>query len=103
MRRKLETDVSAMQSDLDDIGNQLKASDEVSKKAMNDAGRLADELRSEQEHAAHMESLRKTIEVQVRELQQRFEDAEANSNKSGNRMINSIEQKIRELEAVLDN
>merc|ERR1719187_1430846 len=103
MRRKLETDVSAMQSDLDDIGNQLKASDEVSKKAMNDAGRLADELRSEQEHASHIESLRKTIEVQVRELQQRFEDAEANSTKSGHRMIQSIEQKIRELEAELDN
>jgi len=103
MRRKLETDIAAMQSDLDDIGNQLKASDEVSKKAMNDAARLADELRSEQEHAAHVESLRKTIEVQVRELQQRFEDAEANSTKSGNRMIQGIEQKIRELEAELDN
>lgn len=103
VRRKLETDVAAMQSDLDDIGNQLKSSDEVSKKAMNDAARLADELRSEQEHASHVESLRKTMEVQVRELQQRFEDAEANSTKSGNRMIQSIEQKIRELEAELDN
>lgn len=49
-KRKLESDVQAMQTDLDELSNELRASEERAKKALADAARLADELRQEQEH-----------------------------------------------------
>merc|ERR550519_1329199 len=54
-KRKLENDIHQMQADLDNMLASCKNSEEKAKKAMVDAGRLADELRSEQDHAASQE------------------------------------------------
>lgn len=54
------------QVELDDSVNELKKLDELSKKAMSDAARLADELRQEQEHSMHIERLRKGLEQQLK-------------------------------------
>merc|ERR1719220_2901248 len=56
-KRKLENDIHQMQADLDNMLASCKNSEEKAKKAMVDAGRLADELRSEQDHAAAQEKL----------------------------------------------
>jgi len=58
-----------MQSDLDELLNEAKNSEEKAKKAMVDAARLADELRAEQDHAQTQEKLRKALETQIKELQ----------------------------------
>ena len=50
-KRKAESDVHQMKADLDNLLANAKNSEEKAKKAMIDAGRLADELRAEQEHA----------------------------------------------------
>ena len=47
-KRKLEQEIQAIHSDLEDQLNELKVSEEHSKKAMADAARLAEELRQEQ-------------------------------------------------------
>merc|ERR1712168_1428289 len=92
-----------MQSDLDEQANELKAADERSKKAMSDAARLAEELRQEQEHAGSIEKLRRGLESQVKDLQARLDEAEAAALKGGKRMIQKLEQRVRELEVELDN
>merc|ERR1712012_258686 len=102
-KRKLETDVQAMQSDLEEQAGELKGAEEQAKKAMADAARLAEELRQEQEHAGHIEKMRRTCESQVKELQARLDEAEASSLKGGKRMIQKLEQRVRELEVELDN
>merc|ERR1712141_341814 len=102
-KRKLETDVQAMQSDLEDQAHELKGAEEQAKKAMGDAARLAEELRQEQDHAGHIEKMRRTLESQVKELQVRLDEAEASSLKGGKRMIQKLEQRVRELEVELDN
>merc|ERR1712142_1094751 len=90
-KRKLETDVQAMQSDLEDQAQELKGAEEQAKKAMGDAARLAEELRQEQDHAGHIEKMRRTLESQVKELQGRLDEAEASSLKGGKRMIQELE------------
>merc|ERR1712076_57886 len=50
-KRHLESAVHTMHAEIDDMLHQAKNSEEKSKKAMIDAARLADELRSEQDHA----------------------------------------------------
>jgi len=102
-KRKLETDVQAMQTDLEEQGGELKGAEEAAKKAMADASRLAEELRQEQEHASHIEKMRRTLEGQVKELQGRLDEAEASALKGGKRMIQKLEQRVRELEVELDN
>ena len=58
-----------LQSDLEDQANELRSVEENSKKACADAARLAEELRQEQDHAGHIEKMRRTLESQVKELQ----------------------------------
>ena len=50
-KRKLEADINAMQTDLDEMNGELRGAEDRAKKAMADAARLADELRQEQEHS----------------------------------------------------
>lgn len=90
------------QSDLDELLNEAKNSEEKAKKAMVDAARLADELRAEQDHAQTQEKLRKALESQIKDLQVRLDEAEANALKGGKKAIQKLEQRVRELENELD-
>ncbi|CAH1958783.1 unnamed protein product [Acanthoscelides obtectus] len=78
-KRKLETELQTLHSDLDELLNEAKNSEEKAKKAMVDAARLADELRAEQDHAQTQEKLRKALEAQIKDLQVRLDEAEANA------------------------
>lgn len=59
-----------------------------------DAARLAEELRFEQEHAIQVERLRKGLEQQVKDLQGRLDESEANALKGGKRIISKLEQRV---------
>ncbi|XP_055937975.1 myosin heavy chain, muscle-like isoform X5 [Argiope bruennichi] len=102
-KRKLEGEMQALHADLDEMLNEAKNSEEKAKKAMVDAARLADELRSEQEHAMQQEKMRKSLEQQLKDLQVRLDEAEAAALKGGKKIIQKLEQKVRELENELDN
>ncbi|KAL3877462.1 hypothetical protein ACJMK2_035164 [Sinanodonta woodiana] len=102
-KRKLEADITAMTADLDEMNNEVKGADERSKKAMADAARLADELRAEQDHSMQIEKMRKSLESQVKELQVRLDEAEAQALKGGKKIITKLETRVRELEVELDN
>jgi myosin heavy chain 6/7 len=114
-KRQLESTVAAMQADLDEAVAELKNSEERSKKAgkflslnqrifyvkiifnlASDAARLAEELRQEQEHAIQVERLRKGLEQQIKDLQTRLDEAEANALKGGKRIIAKLEQRVCE-------
>lgn len=81
---------------MDECNGELKSLDEQGKKAMMDAARLADELRQEQEHSAHVDHLRKGLEVQIKEMQARLEEAEQAALKGGKKVIAKMEQKVNE-------
>jgi len=98
-KRKLEGEMQALQADLDEMLNEAKQSEEKAKKAMVDAARLADELRAEQEHAGQQEKIRKAQEGQIKELQVRLDEAEQAALKGGKKIIQKLEQKVRELES----
>ncbi|XP_049825625.1 myosin heavy chain, muscle isoform X5 [Aethina tumida] len=101
-KRKLESELQTLHSDLDELLNEAKNSEEKAKKAMVDAARLADELRAEQDHAQTQEKLRKALETQIKDLQVRLDEAEANALKGGKKAIAKLEQRVRELENELD-
>ena len=71
-KRHLESAVHTMHAEIDDMLHQAKNSEEKAKKAMVDAARLADELRSEQDHASSQEKAKRALEAQIAELDQRL-------------------------------
>ncbi|XP_014672549.1 PREDICTED: myosin heavy chain, striated muscle-like [Priapulus caudatus] len=101
-KRKLEGDVTTMQADLDETVSELRVADEKARGAVADAARLAEELRQEQEHAIHVIKAHKAIEGQLKDLQVRLDEAEANVLKGGKKLISKLEQRVRELESELD-
>ena len=84
------------------MGSEASISEDKSKKAMVDAARIADELRSEQDVAQCFEKDRKLLECQVKDMQQRLDEAETNALKGGKKAMNKMETRIRELESELD-
>merc|ERR1711992_302370 len=101
-KRKMESEMQTLHGDLDEMASEAHLSEEKAKKAMVDAARLADELRGEQEIAQAIERDRKLLEVQVKDMQQRLDEAETNSLKGGKKAMNKMETRIRELESEVD-
>ena len=91
-----------LQGDLDEMGSEAHLSEDKAKKAMVDAARIADELRNEQDLALSFEKDRKLMECQVKDMQQKLDEAEANALKGGKKAMNKMETRIRELESELD-
>jgi len=101
-KRKLESEMTTLHGDLDEMTSEARMSEEKAKKAMVDAARLADELRCEQEMAQAIERDRKILECQVKDMQSRLDEAETNALKGGKKAMNKMETRIRELESELD-
>merc|ERR1719350_2087933 len=101
-KRKLEAEMQTLHADMDEMASEAHLSDEKAKKAMVDAARLADELRNEQELAQAYERDRKLFECQVKDMQQRLDEAETNALKGGKKAMNKMETRIRELESEID-
>ena len=86
--------LSVLQADLEGSMNELKSQEELGKKAMIDAARLAEELRQEQEHSTNIERMRKGLEQQIKEMQARLDEAEAAALKGGKKIIQKLEQRV---------
>merc|ERR1711971_386621 len=99
---KLESELATLNVDLDEMRREAGNSDDKSKKAMLDAARLAEELRSEQDSAQACERERKLQGCQVKDMQMRLDDAETNALKGGKKAMHKMESRIRELESEVD-
>merc|ERR1712179_678935 len=88
--------------DLDEMAAEAAMSEDKAQRAMIDAARLADELRSEQETAMALERDKKLLESQVKDAQTRVDEAEQNALKGGKKAIAKMETRTRELESELE-
>merc|ERR1712168_1373770 len=101
-KRKLESEMQTLNGDMDEMSSEAHLANEKAKNAMVDAARLAEELRAEQELAQAYEKDRKLYECQLKDLQQRLDEAETNALKGGKKAMNKMETRIRELGSELD-
>jgi chromosome segregation ATPase len=100
-KRSVEGVVHTMHAELDDILHQAKNYEEKAKKAMVDAGRLADELRSEQDHTYSQEKAKKSMQSQLSNLEDQFAEASENAIRGGRNTMAKLETRIYELETEL--
>jgi len=101
-KAKCEQEMNNLGHDLDEMTGEAKMSEEKAQRAMIDAARLADELRSEQDAAMTLERDKKLLEAQAKDAQSRLDEAEQNALKGGKKAMSKMETRVRELESELD-
>ena len=87
---------------MDEMTSEAKLCEDKANKAMIDAARLADELRTEQESAQNLERGRHLGDAQVKDMQNKLDEAETTALKGGKKAMNKLESRIRELQSEVD-
>merc|ERR1712183_632317 len=101
-RRKLEAENGQLISELDESNSQAKDAEERAKRAINDAGKIAENLRREQQHVLAVERVKKNLEQQVHELAIQLEEAEAYALKGGRKALAAVQASMKDIEGELD-
>ncbi|XP_026523357.1 myosin-1B-like isoform X2 [Notechis scutatus] len=102
-KKKLETDVTQIQSEMEDTIQEARNAEEKAKKSITDAAMMAEELKKEQDTSAHLERMKKNLEQTIKDLQHRLDEAEQLAMKGGKKQLQKLEQRVRELEAEVEN
>uniref|UniRef100_A0A2K5ES55 Myosin heavy chain 8 n=1 Tax=Aotus nancymaae TaxID=37293 RepID=A0A2K5ES55_AOTNA len=102
-KKKLENDVSQLQSEMEEVIQESRNAEEKDKKAIPDATMMAEELKKEQDTSAHLERMKKNLEQTVKDLQLRLDEAEQLALKGGKKQIQKLEARVRELEGEVEN
>merc|ERR1711902_123304 len=86
-KRKLDSELQTLHADFDEMSAEARLCEEKASKAMVDAAKLADELRAEQEGAQGLEKNRRLGDAQVKDMQNRLDEAETNALKGGKKAV----------------
>ncbi|KAL2091271.1 hypothetical protein ACEWY4_013534 [Coilia grayii] len=101
-KKKLEGDLVQVQGEVDDTVQEARNAEDKAKKAITDAAMMAEELKKEQDTCAHLERMKKNLEVTVKDLQHRLDEAENLAMKGGKKQLQKLESRVRELESEVD-
>uniref|UniRef100_A0A8C5CNI8 Myosin heavy chain, fast skeletal muscle-like n=1 Tax=Gadus morhua TaxID=8049 RepID=A0A8C5CNI8_GADMO len=101
-KKKLETDLVQVQGEVDDTVQESRNAEEKAKKAITDAAMMAEELKKEQDTSSHLERMKKNLEVTVKDLQHRLDEAENLAMKGGKKQLQKLESRVRELETEVE-
>ncbi|XP_061158335.1 myosin-4-like isoform X1 [Syngnathus typhle] len=101
-KKKMESELAQLQSEMEDTVQEAKNTDEKAKKAITDAAMMVEELKKEQDASAHLERMKKNMEVMVKDLQQRLDEAESLAMKGGKKELQKMDKRVRELEKELE-
>ncbi|KAL0978177.1 hypothetical protein UPYG_G00167070 [Umbra pygmaea] len=101
-KKKLEVDLSQIQGEIEDTVQEARNAEEKAKKAITDAAMMAEELKKEQDTSSHLERMKKNLEVTVKDLQHRLDEAENLAMKGGKKQLQKLEARVRELEVEVE-
>ncbi|GBM06931.1 Paramyosin [Araneus ventricosus] len=101
-KSKLENEYLTLHSDYEEISKELRVSDERYNRIVVEMKSTKDLLVEEQERVLKMESIKKSLEQEVRTLQIRIEEVETNALAGGRRVVSKLETRIRDIELELD-
>ncbi|XP_038634314.1 myosin-4 [Scyliorhinus canicula] len=101
-KKKLDADLNHLQTEMEETIQESRNAEEKAKKAITDAAMMAEELKKEQDTSAHLERMKKNLEVTVKDLQHRLEEAEQLAMKGGKKQLQKLEARVRELENELE-
>merc|ERR1711915_424767 len=102
-KRKVEQELQAAQAEVEESVQEQRNAEEKAKKAIGDAAMMAEGLKKEQDQSAHLERMKKNLEVAVKDLQHRLDEAENLAMKGGKKQLQKLESRVRELETEVEN
>ncbi|XP_040210384.1 myosin-7 [Rana temporaria] len=101
-KKKMESDLSQLQTEVEESVQECRNAEEKAKKAITDAAMMAEELKKEQDTSAHLERMKKNMEQTIKDLQQRLDEAEQIAMKGGKKQLQKLEARVRELDNELE-
>ncbi|KAL8177197.1 UNVERIFIED_CONTAM: Myosin-7 [Gekko kuhli] len=101
-KKKMESDLSQLQTEVEEAVQECRNAEEKAKKAITDAAMMAEELKKEQDTSAHLERMKKNMEQTIKDLQMRLDEAEQLALKGGKKQLQKLEARVRELENELE-
>uniref|UniRef100_A0A8C5BZF5 Myosin heavy chain, fast skeletal muscle-like n=1 Tax=Gadus morhua TaxID=8049 RepID=A0A8C5BZF5_GADMO len=101
-KKKLESDLIQIQGEVEDTIQDARNAEEKAKKAITDAAMMAEELKKEQDTSSHLERMKKNLELTVKDLQHRLDEAESLAMKGGKKQLQKLEARVRELESEVE-
>ncbi|EEZ99688.1 Paramyosin, short form-like Protein [Tribolium castaneum] len=101
-KSKIEQELSTIVADYDEITKELRISDERYQRVQTELKHTVEILHEEQERVVKIEAIKKSLEIEVKNLSVRLEEVEANAIVGGKRIISKLEARIRDIEAELD-
>jgi len=102
MKTKIEQELGVLSADYDELSKELKLSDDRFQRAQTELSRTVEILHEEQERVVKIESIKKTLEIEVKNLTVRLEEVETNALVGGKRIISKLEARLRDLELEID-
>jgi len=102
IKSKLEQEISVIAGDYDEVTKELRLADERLLKANTEIKRVSETLHEESERCIKLESVKKSLEVEIKNVTVRLENVESNALVSTKRMVAKLESRVTDLENELD-
>lgn len=102
LRTKLEQELSVLASDYEEVSRELRVSDERYQKVQVELKHTVELLHEEQERIVKIETIKKSLEVEVKQLSVRLEEVEINAVAGSRRIIGKLEARLRDIECELE-
>lgn len=93
-KRRLESDLQSLSSNVDEAFNARRSAEERADRLQLEVNRLVDELHQERENYKNADTLRKQLEIEIREITVRLEEAEAFAQKEGKRLVAKLQARV---------
>merc|ERR1711881_468433 len=98
-KRKLESELDNMKSEHEDAVAAAKSAEDKAKKAISDAAKMSEDVRSAQHLVMSLEKVKKTLEGQVHDLTMKLDDAEAAALKGSRKALSALQAQLGRLES----
>lgn len=96
-KAKLEQELTTLAGDYEEVTKELRVSDERYQRVQTELKHTVEILHEEQERIVKIEAIKKSLEIEVKNLSVRLEEVEANAIVGGKRIISKLEARVRKL------
>lgn len=94
-KAKIEQELATLAGDYEEVTKELRVSDERYQRVQNELKHTVEILHEEQERIVKIEAIKKSLEIEVKNLSVRLEEVEANAIVGGKRIISKLEARVR--------
>lgn len=101
-KAKIEQELAAVAADYDEITKELRIADERYQRVQTELKHTVEHLHEEQERIVKIEAVKKSLEIEVKNISVRLEEVEANAIVGGRRIISKLEARIKDMELEMD-